>query len=417
MYEIFILFLVLLIGVANLALGYAVTALLGIGPRTQEQLQRALAPRRVMVVPSQRVEPPEETDAVAGPDSATPPPVAAQVDKDAVMARCGEILEELHRSDIQMANLDDRLRLAVAEPAAEATAQFAELLSAETYLHLERLNRAIEPLLRYEGSERFLQIRTQAQACVDLAVVETNTTLADLEEHATAEIETRLPHLASSLERIRETCCRMRDLLEESVAGILLAERKPEAIEARLKVDRFPKIASRLGWEIAFAAQQADPEVNMTSHTAVLFDLDHLTKIVGEYGVRVGDCLLENLAGKVGDQFKKDTTVARIMGRRFLLLCCSRSVDDAAQSVEQVRQSLEHTEFRDGDDSFACTTCAAVVAIQEEDTVELLLERLEMTLQEAKNYGRNRTFVCETDCPVPVNPPKLSIEKRAIYLQ
>ena len=46
------------------------------------------------------------------------------------------------------------------------------------------------------------------------------------------------------------------------------------------------------------------------------------------------------------------------------------------------------------------------------DTIASVLDRLETTLQEAKRYGRNRTFFHDGKFATPVVPPILSLEPR-----
>jgi diguanylate cyclase (GGDEF)-like protein len=109
-------------------------------------------------------------------------------------------------------------------------------------------------------------------------------------------------------------------------------------------------------------------------------------------------------------------TVARYAGQRFALVLFDGNVRQAGDLVERIRQTVEAASFYHLEMEIRITLSGAVVEADAESTPQTLLARAEATLQEAKRYGRNRTFAHEGTYPTPVVPPGLSVEEKRITL-
>ena len=85
-----------------------------------------------------------------------------------------------------------------------------------------------------------------------------------------------------------------------------------------------------------------------------------------------------------------------------------------ATGVVGIRQQVEATQFRRDASSISVTVSCEVAESASHDTQAVLFERVEATLQEAKGYGRNRTFLHDGKFPAPVVPPVLPVETRTL---
>ena len=101
-----------------------------------------------------------------------------------------------------------------------------------------------------------------------------------------------------------------------------------------------------------------------------------------------------------------------LAGPQMVLLLHHMAVNDAAELVERIRQTIEKTTFERYGLELQVTVSGGVIVAREGERGDQLLERLRATLEEAKRYGRNRTFLCEEDCPNPVVPPAMTIEEQ-----
>ena len=152
-----------------------------------------------------------------------------------------------------------------------------------------------------------------------------------------------------------------------------------------------------------------DPSRTRTLCTA-LIDIDQIEEIRETHGELLIDQLLKVLEGMVREVAHEEGSITQLGKHRFLLTYPDTRPADAVTAVEQLRQTIENTAFRRGEQELHATVSCAVVEALSDDTRESLLERVECTLEEAQQYGRNRTFLHEGEYPTPVMPPELTVE-------
>lgn len=123
----------------------------------------------------------------------------------------------------------------------------------------------------------------------------------------------------------------------------------------------------------------------------------------------VEDRLLYGIAGTIRELLAEGHTAGRYTDQKFLLLLPQDDLQHATQRAEQVRQHVAATQYvADGQQIPATVTCA-LAQVTASQSATNLLEFLEETLEEAKRYGGNRTFMHDGTSPAPVVPPELNI--------
>ncbi len=147
-----------------------------------------------------------------------------------------------------------------------------------------------------------------------------------------------------------------------------------------------------------------------------LIDIDLLEGLNEEHGPHAGDSVLDLVCETLSDLSHENFTSARISGQRFRLFSSRLDMISLAEWVEQVRQKLEKTTFLLSSGDFQATLSAAVLEIEPGEELDAAEQQLEKSIQEAKSYGRNRTFISENGYPTPVVPPDLSIKEQTIVL-
>jgi diguanylate cyclase (GGDEF)-like protein len=145
-------------------------------------------------------------------------------------------------------------------------------------------------------------------------------------------------------------------------------------------------------------------------------DVDQLADVNESHSSRTGSQILNSVGQIASSIVGQDATVAKLAGRQIAMAFNDASPGDAAEVVERIRQTVEQATFQQGDEEIRVTVSAAAVTAQANDTNDQLVDRLCSTLEEAKSYGRNRTFLCEEDCPSPVVPPTVDVEERLIEI-
>lgn len=189
-----------------------------------------------------------------------------------------------------------------------------------------------------------------------------------------------------------------------------------EEAEAESRRDWLTGIRSRTGAEADLARWRAKEPDRVRPLSAAMIDLDQFAELNGRYGQSTGNKILQAVAQLMKSEGHGATTVARLAGQRFLLLLPETDLRFAANMVERLRQMIERSHFYYHEyDIRASVSCAVIQGTSKEPTDELFA-RAEATLQEAKRYGCNRTFLHEGKYPAPVVPPSFPLEERRITL-
>lgn len=209
----------------------------------------------------------------------------------------------------------------------------------------------------------------------------------------------------------------MRDSLEEAMVGLAREEKWLESSDENVRTDPLTGVTNRIGLEAGLAEWWARDPHRVRLLSAALIDLDHFGKLNERYGQTVADGLLRAVAQLLREESKGCSLMARQSGQRFVLLFPDMDLQAAATAVDRVRQVVETTHFERGDEEIQTTLSCGVIEVTSKDTSESLLERADLTVREAKRYGRNRSFLHDGKFPTAMVPPNLQLEERRIPLE
>ena len=203
--------------------------------------------------------------------------------------------------------------------------------------------------------------------------------------------------------------------LRDDVCDMISATQTPDAEEMpNANIDPLTEIMSRSALDFALTEHwKKDPHrARIVSLTVI--DLDHFAKFNRDYGPSVGNRVLRALAQLIESESPSDSQVARFAGQRFALLAIDRDLKQAVSDAERLRQTIETVQLEYGETDLEVTVSCGVVTATQDDTRETLYTRAIESVQEAKRYGRNRTFVHEGEYPTPVVPPNFSLTEKHV---
>ncbi|WP_301003921.1 EAL domain-containing protein [Arsukibacterium sp.] len=129
---------------------------------------------------------------------------------------------------------------------------------------------------------------------------------------------------------------------------------------------------------------------------AVLFiDLDHFKDLNDTLGHAVGDELLSQVAGRLGEQLRKSDTLARFGGDEFVVLLAELQPrpDLAGQRVELLAMKLMdilNQPFQLAERTYTISASIGIAMFSDADNIDELLQRADLAMYDAKNRGRNR---------------------------
>jgi diguanylate cyclase (GGDEF)-like protein len=154
----------------------------------------------------------------------------------------------------------------------------------------------------------------------------------------------------------------------------------------------------RLAIEVDRAAQTGDVV------SLVIFDIDHFKKYNDNNGHEEGNVALTTVSEIIKTTGRRGDIMGRYGGEEFVALLYGATRQEAAAFAEAVREAVEGTEFAGAPQQpLGRVTISAGVATFPWDaqTDEALIKAADDNLYKAKEGGRNRVVVAETEPEIP----------------
>jgi two-component system cell cycle response regulator len=145
---------------------------------------------------------------------------------------------------------------------------------------------------------------------------------------------------------------------------------------------------------------------------AIMLDIDHFKNINDRHGHNVGD---EAIAAVARQAMSADVLVGRLGGEEFALVLEGRTLAEALDCAEALRERLSRIEIN-GSAGLVTLTCSFGVSEWEPgDTIDQLLKRADIALYAAKVRGRNRVVAADAELILPgsSNPSSVIRASRA----
>lgn len=121
--------------------------------------------------------------------------------------------------------------------------------------------------------------------------------------------------------------------------------------------------------------------------SVIMFDIDFFKHINDSYGHDVGDKVLKTISNTVSSNIRATDILARYGGEEFVIIAPETTLEDAKALAEKLRKEIESFLFEEG---FSITCSFGVTSLNQEDTRETILKRVDEALYKAKREGRNK---------------------------
>ena len=182
--------------------------------------------------------------------------------------------------------------------------------------------------------------------------------------------------------------------LEQKVAerteALEAANRQLERLSA---TDALTGLANRRQLGVILAAEWQNASRRQVPLAIAMVDIDHFKSYNDRYGHGAGDRCLHSVASVLNHHVRGEDTVARYGGEEFTIVLPAADADAAYTVAERVRTAVAAMNEPHADSEFGVVSISVGVAaaIPTRDTTpEVLVERADAQLYEAKRGGRNR---------------------------
>jgi diguanylate cyclase (GGDEF)-like protein len=147
------------------------------------------------------------------------------------------------------------------------------------------------------------------------------------------------------------------------------------------------ELDERIKQEAAAAKRQR------TGLCAIMTDIDFFKNVNDTYGHAAGDFVLKKTAAAIRAQLREYDIAGRYGGEEFAILLPFTKIEKALKVAERLRKAVEKKPMN----NIHVTISLGVYEFQENDAEEDLLNKADKALYKAKNTGRNRVVVYESN--------------------
>ncbi len=163
-------------------------------------------------------------------------------------------------------------------------------------------------------------------------------------------------------------------------------------LDALTNLNNRRQFETRLGQEIAITKRQGKPLC------AMMIDIDFFKKVNDTYGHAAGDEVLRTVAGIIKQALRESDIPSRYGGEEFAVLLPYTHIDEAIVVAERLRKSVENTPisiYQDTEEEMQInvTISMGIAEFDKQESGEILFERADKALYEAKRNGRNQVQI------------------------
>lgn len=153
--------------------------------------------------------------------------------------------------------------------------------------------------------------------------------------------------------------------------------------------DALMHIGNRRAMEVDLNFTEAAARRYHKIYAVALLDVDFFKKYNDHYGHRMGDKALQAVAKAVQGSMRESDRLYRYGGEELLLLMPEAGAVEAYVAAERVREAVQAMQMPHVESPFGVLTVSVGVAAETAESWQILVEKADKALYEAKATGRN----------------------------
>jgi diguanylate cyclase len=199
--------------------------------------------------------------------------------------------------------------------------------------------------------------------------------------------------LVAENERMRQDSETLKTRLEESQKQIQTLRSSLSHAEEVVLKDPLTGAGNRRQFDITMEKAIQDCEKKKTTLSLIMCDIDHFKRVNDAFGHQVGDELIKMFARVIEGNIRELDTVIRYGGEEFAIILPMTDQHAARSIAERIRRQFEgkRLTIRETNQKIGQLTASFGVAeYRPGDDVDMLVQRADAKLYDAKSSGRNR---------------------------
>ena len=229
-----------------------------------------------------------------------------------------------------------------------------------------------------------------------------------------SDLEEANRQLLAEIKRLRMARHELRDRREVAFLAVARCENRMEKVEKRLYHDPLTKIRNRIGLETTLWSWWQQGRIESRQMNAMLFDIDGFDKFNEDFGLAIGDRVLQEIARLIAKHIGRGNLVGRFAGQRFLVVMMDVGPRAAIKTAETIRQMIAKIKFVTGQQELRVTVGVGHTEVSPEDTEQALFERLEEALKVAKRIGANAAVTHDRTEVTPIESPDFNVAETVV---
>jgi diguanylate cyclase (GGDEF)-like protein len=187
---------------------------------------------------------------------------------------------------------------------------------------------------------------------------------------------------------------RILDVIARELGGPLRMSMLVEEAQHAATTDPLTGIMNRRALLAALDVEKSRAERHGYPMSLLLLDVDHFKSINDERGHAMGDQVLAALGRLLAREVRKTDFVGRWGGEEFVVVFSSTDEPGVRIGAERIRSAVEKMElFDEKKRRIPVTISVGAACLEINDSADVLIDRADRAMYQAKTSGRNRVMV------------------------
>jgi len=205
-----------------------------------------------------------------------------------------------------------------------------------------------------------------------------------------SEVKDLVGDIIANTKALSETSSELKQELAHSSDEINKLKQELAAVKVIARTDGLTGLLNRgaFNTELTALCQQAS-----TDTALILFDLDHFKNLNDTFGHLLGDKVIQFFAGLLKKHAGEQHLCARYGGEEMAMILINVSQQQAMNIANNVREKFAESRLKKKGSSESIgqiTVSAGVSMLQQNDTIEKVIDRADQALYQSKESGRNK---------------------------